>query len=109
MAALHLHFPGWILRLYVDHHSLDPATMDQLMDLASDPAMDLCIGLKQEGLELSARNGMLWRFLPLLDQFVDVSNSFDKVFCYLCKNKAIEDECSSQVSNISENFFKPLS
>jgi len=72
LAALHLHFPGWILRLYVDHHSLDPATMDQLMDLASDPAMDLCIGLKQEGLELSARNGMLWRFLPLLDQFVDV-------------------------------------
>jgi len=70
--ALHLHFPGWLLRLYVDHHSLDPATMHQLIDLASDPAMDLCIGLEHEGLDLSTRNGMLWRFLPLLDQLVDV-------------------------------------
>merc|ERR1712018_1118233 len=34
--------------------------------------MDLCIGLEHEGLELSSRNGMLWRFLPLLDQLVDV-------------------------------------
>merc|ERR1711974_199487 len=42
------------------------------MDLASDPAMDLCIGLEHEGLELSGRNGMLWRFLPLLDKLVDV-------------------------------------
>lgn len=72
LAALRLHFPGWLLRLYVDHHSLDPDTMDQLMDLASDPAMDLCIGLEHEGLDLSGRNGMLWRFLPLLDQLVDV-------------------------------------
>jgi len=72
LAALRLHFPGWLLRLYVDHHSLDPATMDHLMDLASDPAMDLCIGIEHEGLELSSRNGMLWRFLPLLDQLVDV-------------------------------------
>ena len=74
LAALRLHFPGWLLRLYVDHRSLDAATMDQLMDLASDPAMDLCIGLEHDGLELSGRNGMLWRFLPLLDQLVDVSN-----------------------------------
>ena len=77
LAALRLHFPGWLLRLYVDHRSLDPATMDQLMDLASDPAMDLCIGLEHEGLELSGRNGMLWRFLPLLDQLVDVSNKLN--------------------------------
>ena len=79
MAALSLHFPGWLLRLYVDHHSLDLTTMDQLMDLASDPAMDLCIGLEHEGLKLGAKNGMLWRFLPLLDQLVDVSNKLNNV------------------------------
>ena len=104
MAALRLHFPGWLLRLYVDHHSLDPATMDQLMDLASDPAMDLCIGLEHEGLELSGRNGMLWRFLPLLDQLVDVSIRSHKVLWNLCNNKK-----QSQVADISEricqNYF----
>ena len=96
LAALRLHFPGWLLRLYVDHRSLDPATMDQLMDLASDPAMDLCIGLEHEGLELSGRNGMLWRFLPLLDQLVDVSNKSNQV-CW--KNKAIRGP-----RHFSENF-----
>ena len=63
--------------------------MDQLMDLASDPAMDLCIGLEHEGLDLSGRNGMLWRFLPLLDQLVDVSNRSHKVLWNLWKNKTI--------------------
>ena len=72
MAALRHHFPGWLLRLYVDHQSLDAATMDQLIDLAADPAMDLCIGLEHEGFKMSSRNGMLWRFLPILDQLVDV-------------------------------------
>ena len=59
------------------------------MDLATDPAMDLCIGLEHEGLELSSRNGMLWRFLPLLDQLVDVSNRSYQVLWNLCKNKTI--------------------
>ena len=72
LAALHLHFPGWILRLYVDHKSLDASTMDQLIDLGRDPAFDLCIGLEHQGLKLNGRNGMLWRFLPLLDNLVDV-------------------------------------
>ena len=72
LAALRLHFPGWILRLYVDHKSLDASTMDQLIDLGRDPAFDLCIGLEHQGLKLDGRNGMLWRFLPLLDNLVDV-------------------------------------
>ena len=72
LAALRHHFPGWLLRLYVDHQSLDAATMDQLIDLGANPAMDLCIGLEHEGLKMSSRNGMLWRFLPILDQLVDV-------------------------------------
>ena len=72
LAALRLHFPGWILRLYVDHKSLDASTMDQLIDLGRDPAFDLCIGLEHQGLKLDGKNGMLWRFLPLLDNLVDV-------------------------------------
>ena len=100
MAALRLHFPGWILRLYVDHHSLDPATMDQLMDLASDPAMDLCIGLEHEGVELSGRNGMLWRFLPLLDQLVDVSYGSHKVLWNLWKTRPLEFK-----ERMSQNYF----
>ena len=72
LAALRLHFPDWIFRLYVDHKSLDASTMDQLIDLGRDPAFDLCIGLEHQGLKLNGRNGMLWRFLPLLDNLVDV-------------------------------------
>ena len=82
LAALRLHFPGWILRLYVDHKSLDASTMDQLIDLGRDPAFDLCIGLEHQGLKLDGRNGMLWRFLPLLDNMVDVRKQLSgKKYC----------------------------
>ena len=94
LAALRLHFPDWILRLYVDHKSLDASTMDQLIDLGRDPAFDLCIGLEHQGLKLDGRNGMLWRFLPLLDDMVDVRNQFnclDKILTKTFKVVLVRD------------------
>ena len=60
------------MRLYVDHHTVDADTLYLLLGLANQTALDLCLGLHHGGPGTSARNGMLWRLLPILDPLVDV-------------------------------------
>ena len=61
-----------MMRLYLDHHSVDANTLYLLLTLADHTALDLCLGLHHGGPGTSTRNGMLWRLLPILDPLVDV-------------------------------------
>ncbi|XP_023341272.1 uncharacterized protein LOC111711215 [Eurytemora carolleeae] len=78
------HYPGWIMRLYLDPTNLNLNASHDLCTLScKSNRMDLCsvLSVPPYG-DISRKFGMIWRFLPLADPFVDfmVSRDLDSRF-----------------------------
>ncbi|XP_023347972.1 uncharacterized protein LOC111716729 isoform X2 [Eurytemora carolleeae] len=78
------YYPGWIMRLYLDPTNLNLNASHDLCALScKSNRMDLCsvLSVPPYG-NISSKFGMIWRFLPLADPFVDfmVSRDLDSRF-----------------------------
>ncbi|XP_023348814.1 uncharacterized protein LOC111717550, partial [Eurytemora carolleeae] len=98
LKSLDKYYPGWIMRLYLDPTKLDNNASNNLCTLSCDTnRMDVC-SVKSLGPygDISGKFGMVWRFLPMADPFVDfmVSRDLDSRFSVREKS-AVDDWISS--------------
>lgn len=72
-------YPGWLMRLYVDSSTLNLNSSQVLCDLSCNTnRLDLCpVNSVGNYGDLSTKFGMVWRFLPMADKYVDFMLSRD--------------------------------
>lgn len=72
-------YPSWVMRVYLDPRDAEARALQDLCTLSCmSQNLDLCSvrSLPRYG-DLSAMFGMVWRFLPMADPYVDVMISRD--------------------------------